>query len=40
MRAHYAALEKEPPAAQAGPAASTSYNRSENLLTLRPQPRQ
>jgi hypothetical protein len=40
MRAHYDALEKEPPAAQAGPAASTRYNRTENLLTLRPQPRQ
>lgn len=35
IRAHYDAMEQQPPA----PQRSTSYSRSDNLLTLTPQPR-
>lgn len=36
MKAHYDALAKHPPKAQPSTRASSSYDRSENLLTLRP----
>jgi predicted Zn-dependent protease len=39
MRAHVDALEKQPPAPEPGSRISTSYSRSDNLLTLTPQPR-
>jgi hypothetical protein len=39
MTAHYDAMEKHPPAAEASTRISTSYSRSDNLLTLTPQPR-
>lgn len=39
MRAHYDVLEKQPPAAQTSTRISTSYSRSDNLLTLTPDPR-
>lgn len=39
MRAHYDALEKQPPTPQRSTAISTSYSRSDNLLTLTPQAR-
>lgn len=39
MRAHYDAIEKRPPAAETSTRIRSSYNRSENLLTLTPLPR-
>jgi hypothetical protein len=39
MRAHYADIEKQPPSPEASTRVSFSYNRSDNLLTLTPQPR-
>lgn len=39
MRAHVDALEKQPPAPEPGSRISTSYSRSDNLLTVTPQPR-
>ena len=39
MRVHYDVLEKQPPAAQTSTRISTSYSRSDNLLTLTPDPR-
>jgi len=39
MRAHYDAMEKQPPAAEPSTRISTSYSRTDNLLTLTPQPR-
>lgn len=39
MRAHVDAMEKQPPAAEPSTRISTSYSRSDNLLTLTPQPR-
>ena len=39
MRAHYDAMEQQPPAAEPSTRISTSYSRSDNLLTLTPQPR-
>ena len=39
MRRHYDALEKHPPAAETSTRLSFSYNRSDNLLTMTPQPR-
>lgn len=39
MRVHYDVLEKKPPAPQTSTRISTSYSRSDNLLTLTPQPR-
>jgi Zn-dependent protease with chaperone function len=39
MRAHYADIEKQPPSPEASTRVSFSYNRSDNLLTLAPQPR-
>ena len=39
MRAHYDAMEKHPPAAETSTRISTSYSRSDNLLTLTPDPR-
>ena len=38
MRAHYDAIEKKPPAPESSTRISTSYSRSDNLLTLTPQP--
>ena len=39
MRAHVDALEKQPPAPEPSSRISTSYSRSDNLLTVTPQPR-
>ncbi len=39
MRAHYDAIEKQPPSPEASTRVSFRYNRSDNLLTLTPQPR-
>jgi hypothetical protein len=39
MRAHYDVLEKTPPAQELSNRIRTSYSRSDNLLTLTPQPR-
>ena len=39
MRAHYDAIEKNPPAAAASTLASYRFDRAENLLTLTPQRR-
>ena len=39
MRAHDDAIEKQPPSPEASTRVSFSYNRSDNLLTLTPQPR-
>jgi hypothetical protein len=39
MRAHYADIEKQPPSPEASTRVSFSYSRSDNLLTLTPQPR-
>lgn len=39
MRAHYDAMDKQPPVPEASTRVSFSYNRSDNLLTLTPQPR-
>jgi hypothetical protein len=39
MRAHYDAIEKQPPSPEASTRVSFSYSRSDNLLTLTPQPR-
>jgi Zn-dependent protease with chaperone function len=39
LRAHYDAMEQQPPAAEPSTRISTSYSRSDNLLTLTPQPR-
>lgn len=39
MRAHYDAMEKRPPTAETSSRISLSYNRSDNLLTMTPQPR-
>jgi hypothetical protein len=39
MRAHYDAIEKQPPTAEVSTRVSFSYSRSDNLLTLTPQPR-
>lgn len=39
MRSHYDAMEKKPPAPESSTRISTSYSRSDNLLTLTPQPR-
>ncbi|MBM5801211.1 MAG: hypothetical protein FJ077_10345 [Cyanobacteria bacterium K_DeepCast_35m_m2_023] len=38
-RAHYDAMEQQPPAAERSTRISTSYSRADNLLTLTPQPR-
>jgi len=39
LRAHYDAMEQQPPAAEPSTRISTSYSRSDNLLTITPQPR-
>ncbi len=39
LRAHYDAMEKQPPAAEPSTRISTSYSRADNLLTITPQPR-
>jgi Zn-dependent protease with chaperone function len=39
MRAHYDAMEKKPPAPETSTRISTSYSRSDNLLTITPRPR-
>jgi hypothetical protein len=39
MRAHYDAIEKQPPTAEVNTRVSFRYNRSDNLLTMTPQPR-
>lgn len=39
LRAHYDAMEQQSPAAEPSTRISTSYSRSDNLLTLTPQPR-
>lgn len=39
LRAHYDAMEQQPPATEPSTRISTSYSRSDNLLTLTPQPR-
>jgi hypothetical protein len=39
MRAHYDAMEKKPPASETSTRISTSYSRSDNLLTITPRPR-
>lgn len=39
MRGHYDAMEQQSPAAEPSTRISTSYSRSDNLLTLTPQPR-
>lgn len=39
MRAHYDAIETQPPSPEASTRVSFSYNRRDNLLTLTPQPR-
>ena len=39
LRAHYDAMEKQPPAAEPSTRISTSYSRTDNLLTITPQPR-
>ena len=37
--AQYAAIEKQPPTAETNTRISFSYSRSDNLLTMTPQPR-
>jgi len=39
LRAHYDAMEKQPPAAEPSTRISTSFSHSDNLLTLTAQPR-
>lgn len=39
MRAYDHAIEKQPPSTEASTLVSFSYNRSDNLLTMTPQPR-
>ena len=39
MRTFYDAIEKQPPSAEASTRVSFRYNRSDNLLTMIPQPR-
>ena len=39
MRAHYDVLEKKPPTPETSTRISSSYSRSDNLLTINPQPR-